>query len=146
MPTTRRARTIAADPERVWDLVADPHHLPRWWPGVSRVEGVSDAGFTEVFVLARGRTVRADFRVLESVAPERRRWSQDLEGTPFERLFTKSETEIRLEPADGGSQTKLTLVLEQSSRGFFNRFGGLFFRRAATTRLNGALDEIEKIV
>ncbi|MGH2855564.1 MAG: SRPBCC family protein, partial [Solirubrobacteraceae bacterium] len=40
MPTTQRTRTIAAPAGEVWELVSDPHHLPRWWPRVARVEGV----------------------------------------------------------------------------------------------------------
>jgi uncharacterized protein YndB with AHSA1/START domain len=146
MPTTRRHRTIAAEPERVWDMVSDPYHLPRWWPRVGRVEQVSDHGFTEVFTLARGRTGRADFQITEMAENERMRWAQDLPGTPFERLFTKSETEVRLESQEGGARTKVTLTLDQSSRGFFNKFGGLFFRRAGKKMLGGALDELEKLL
>ncbi|MDQ3319792.1 MAG: hypothetical protein M3515_06055 [Actinomycetota bacterium] len=29
MARTRRRRETAAPPERLWDVVADPHHLPR---------------------------------------------------------------------------------------------------------------------
>ena len=38
MPEVTRARTVAAPRERVWDLVSDPFHLPRWWPSTARVE------------------------------------------------------------------------------------------------------------
>ncbi len=41
MPTAQRSRTIAASPQELWDVVGDPHHLPRWWPRVSRVESVT---------------------------------------------------------------------------------------------------------
>jgi uncharacterized protein YndB with AHSA1/START domain len=47
--TARRNRTIAATPESLWEVVADPHHFPRWWPGVTRMEGVSDDAWTQVF-------------------------------------------------------------------------------------------------
>jgi hypothetical protein len=29
MPTTRRSRTVADVPERVWETASDPYHLPR---------------------------------------------------------------------------------------------------------------------
>ena len=64
MPTIRRTRVIAAAPERVWATVADPHHLPRWWPRVARVEGVDGRHFTEVLRTDRGKAVRADFTVI----------------------------------------------------------------------------------
>ena len=97
MPTTRRSRTIGATPDQVWRTVADPHHLPRWWPRVQRVEGVERGRFTEVLSTEKGRSVRADFRVLESRAPEVRRWEQDVAGSPFERLLRSAETEVRLQ-------------------------------------------------
>src|SRR3954469_9378428 len=98
MPTARRSRTIGAAPERVWQTVGDPHHLPRWWPRVERVEHVSGERFTEVLGTERGRTVRADFHVVESRAPKRRVWEQEVEGSPFERLFAAARTEVALEP------------------------------------------------
>src|SRR5919112_1578797 len=39
-----RTREIAAPVGAVWDLVSDPHSLPRWWPKVMRVEDVSGRG------------------------------------------------------------------------------------------------------
>ena len=66
MPTTRVSRTLAASPEAVWEVVADPWHQTRWWPRVVRMEAVEDDCFTQVLGTARGRGVRADFRVLET--------------------------------------------------------------------------------
>src|SRR4051812_33159959 len=101
MPTTRRSRTIGATPEQLWRTVCDPHHLPRWWPRVQRVEAVDAERFTEVLSTDKGRSVRADFRVLESRAPEVRRFPQEVEDSPFERLLRSAETAIR--PAPGGA-------------------------------------------
>ena len=42
MPTARRSRTIAAPAQELWDVIRDPHHLPRWWPRVTRVEDVEE--------------------------------------------------------------------------------------------------------
>src|ERR671936_867259 len=109
MPIARRSRMIGAAPERVWETVGDPHHLPRWWPRVERVEAVSDKRFTEVLGTDRGRSVRADFRVVESRAPERRVGEQELVGSPFERVFSASRTEITLAP--DGEGTLVTVVV-----------------------------------
>src|SRR3954463_10284517 len=96
MPTTRRSRTVADVPERVWQTVSDPYHLPRWWPRVERVENVTDEHFTEVLTTERGRSVRADFRIADSRAPQHRAWEQELAGSPFERIMMASRTEVRL--------------------------------------------------
>ena len=46
MPSTRRSRTIAAPLQLLWEVVEDPHHLPRWWPRVERIEDVDgDAAY-----------------------------------------------------------------------------------------------------
>jgi uncharacterized protein YndB with AHSA1/START domain len=142
MPTARRSRTVAAPPERVWETVGDPHHLPRWWPRVTRVEGVTDEHFTEVLATQDGRSLRADFRVVESRAPERRLWEQELEGTPFERVFAAASTEVKLDAYEGG--TRVTLVVRQQVRGSA-RLGGFMVRRATGRVLEEALDSLEAL-
>jgi uncharacterized protein YndB with AHSA1/START domain len=137
VPRTTRSATVPAPPEEVWRTVADPHHLPRWWPRVQRVEGVDAERFTEVLATDRGRSVRVDFRVLESRAPALRRWEQEIEGSPFERLLRSAETELRLEPAGAGA-TRVTLTLRQRLRGA-GALGAVMVRRASAQRLDEAL-------
>ena len=36
--TTARSRVVAATRERIWHIVGDPWHEPRWRPRVQRVE------------------------------------------------------------------------------------------------------------
>jgi Polyketide cyclase / dehydrase and lipid transport len=150
MPTSRRSRTIDASPEQLWKVVADPHHMPRWWPQVKRMEGVEADRFTQVFTTRKGRSVRMDFRLLESDAPGpggdpagRRVWEQEVADTPFERVLGEAVTEILLEPADG--VTRVTIALRQRLRGY-SRTGGFLLRRATRARLDEALDGLERIV
>jgi uncharacterized protein YndB with AHSA1/START domain len=143
MATARRSRTIAAAPERVWELIEDPHHFPRWWPGVVRMEGVGPNGWTQVFTTKKGRAVRVDFRLLESEPPSRRSWEQEIPGTPFERVLTQSITRVVLEPAEVG--TRVTIELEQKLKGY-SRTGGLMLRRATNKRLDEALATLEKLL
>jgi uncharacterized protein YndB with AHSA1/START domain len=142
MPVAQRTRTLPAPPERVWELLEDPHHMPRWWPGVSRMEGVDEERFTQVFFTKRGRPVRIDFRLVATEAPWRRAWEQEIPGTPFERVLRESITEIMLEPANGG--TRVTIVQSQKLRGY-SRTGGLLLKRATARKLDEALDGLERI-
>jgi uncharacterized protein YndB with AHSA1/START domain len=142
MATARRARTIAVAPQRVWEVIEDPHHMPRWWPGVTRMEGVEDNRWTQVFTTKKGRAVRADFRLLDSEPPWRRRWEQELAGTPFERVLSEATTEIQLEPIDKGTRVKIEL--RQKLRGY-SRVGGFMLRRATRTKLDEALDGLERV-
>jgi uncharacterized protein YndB with AHSA1/START domain len=143
MPTTHRSRTLTAPQQELWELIADPHHLPRWWPGVARVEGVEADRFTEVFQTKRGRPVRADFRVIESQAPWQRAWEQEIPGTPFERVLNELVIEVRLEPAPGGG-TEVTIAQQQKLRGY-SRTGGFLLRRATASKLDEALDGLARI-
>ena len=131
-----------ATPEQVWRTVCDPHHLPRWWPRVQRVEGVDREHFTEVLNTDKGRSIRADFRVVESRAPEVRRWIQEVEGSPFERLLRSAETEIRLE-RDGGA-TRVTVTLSQRLKGL-GAFGGFMVRRANGRLADEALERLARL-
>jgi uncharacterized protein YndB with AHSA1/START domain len=142
MPTSRRTRTIDAAPLRVWEVVQDPHHLPRWWPGVKRMESVSEESWTEVHMTKKGRPVRVDFRLVESEPPWRRSWEQEIIGTPFERVLNAAVTEIELEPAETG--TKVKLALKQNLRGY-SRIGAFMLRRATGVKLDEALEGLEKI-
>jgi carbon monoxide dehydrogenase subunit G len=141
VPNTSRKRTIEADRDAVWDLVSDPHHLPRWWPKVKRVEHAGPAGWTKVFVTARGRTVRADFTRLEGRPREMVSWSQDLADSPFERLLDEAITEVRL--ADAGPATEVTIVLRQKLRGWA-RFAPFLVKRASRKLLDEALDGLHR--
>ncbi len=160
MPTARRSRTIAASVEALWAVVGDPHHLPRWWPRVNRVEDVEDGAFTEVMRTAKGKVVRADFELVEIDGSRwTLKWAQRIEGTPFARVLKSAETEVRLvpvaasaadSPADappGGSEpaTEVTIELRQTLSGFFPRFGGHMVKRAAVATIDEALDGLERI-
>ena len=76
-----RSRTLRAPVRRrSGRVLADPYALPRWWPLVRRVEGVSEGGWTAVLGKQGGRGVRADQR-LEASEPERlRRWALERAG------------------------------------------------------------------
>ncbi|MGA2013546.1 MAG: SRPBCC family protein [Solirubrobacteraceae bacterium] len=142
MPTSLRTRTLAATQNEVWELVTDPHHQPRWWPGVERVEGVGEDRFTQVFKTKRGKAVRADFRVIDTQPPWLCAWEQEIAGTPFARVLDELVIEIRLEPAGGG--TLVTIAQRQKLRGY-SRTGGMMMRRAANTRLKEALEGLARI-
>jgi uncharacterized protein YndB with AHSA1/START domain len=136
---------ISVPTAELWELIGDPHHLPRWWPRVTRVEDVSETAFTEVLTTDKGRTVRADFELVECDEATRvLRWAQQLEGTPFAGLLSSAQTAVRLEAA--GEGTTVTIELIQSLNGFFSRFGAYMVKRAAATTLDEALDGLERIV
>jgi uncharacterized protein YndB with AHSA1/START domain len=144
VPSAQRTRTLAAPLEQLWELVGDPHHLPRWWPRVARVEGVEDGAFTEVMRTAKGKVVRADFELVALDPVEHSlRWEQRLEGTPFARLLSAAETEVRLRDVAGG--TDVTIALRQRLNGILPRFGAFMVRRAAVETLDEALANLERI-
>jgi uncharacterized protein YndB with AHSA1/START domain len=171
MPNASRSRTIAAPAQELWEVIRDPHHLPRWWPRVMRVEDVEDGAFTEVMRTRKGKLVRADFNVLACDDAGRSLiWVQQVQGTPFARVLKSAETELRLAsvdastPASGhgrvgeatGPATEVTIELRQAMAGYSaarpglftglsSRFGGRLVRRAAQATIEEALDGLERI-
>jgi uncharacterized protein YndB with AHSA1/START domain len=138
-----RSRSVRAAPEAVWALVADPAALPRWWPLTERVEGVRDDAWTVVLRSARGRPVRADWR-LEAEEPGRRRvWAQQIDGTPFAKVLAERRVEALVAPA--GDETRVTLALHQRGRRWA-RLGAFMLRRAARHELDGALAGLDEAV
>jgi carbon monoxide dehydrogenase subunit G len=141
-----RTRKVAAPTSAVWELVSDPHSLPRWWPKVMRVEDVSGSGkrtrWTSVLQTDAGGGVRADFRCTASTKEQRYAWAQDLEGTAFERILSQAGLEIRLEPA-GSDETSVSMTSEESLRGL-SRLGSPMLRGATRRRLDEAFEGIER--
>ena len=145
MPRVSRSRTIGAAPARVWDLVSDPHSLPRWWPRIVRVEDVQGKGerarWTAVLETDRGATVRADYRCSASTNGARFAWRQDVAGTPFERILRESEVEVRLE-SQAQDDTRVRISSNERLRGLA-RLGSAMMRGATRRRLEEALDGME---
>jgi uncharacterized protein YndB with AHSA1/START domain len=133
----RRDVTLPASREDVWRVVSDPSTLPRWWPGVSRVEDAADDRWTKVFSSGHGKAVRADFTRLTAEHLERLTWRQEVEESPFERILAAATTEILLGDAEGG--TRVTIELDQRPRGWA-RFAPFQFRSAGVRQVQGALD------
>jgi uncharacterized protein YndB with AHSA1/START domain len=144
MPTTRRSRVVDAPPDRVWRIVGDPHHLPRWWPKVRRVEAVTGDGFTQVMRTDKGRDIRADFQIVESEPPRLLRIEQELEGTPFEGFLSESATAIEAEPSEAG--TRVTITIRHRLRGLARLGGGAMLKRATRRQLDEALEALEAVV
>ncbi|HEX2160688.1 MAG TPA: SRPBCC family protein [Thermoleophilaceae bacterium] len=139
-----RSRVVAAIPEHVWDVVADPGRLPEWWPNVQRVEEADGKAWTTVLASPKGgRTLRADFTLLASEHPRRRSWRHEVAASPFERVLTDSVTDIRLERA-GDGQTEVRISEQLGLRGL-SRLGGGQVKRATRRKLDGALDGLERL-
>jgi uncharacterized protein YndB with AHSA1/START domain len=158
VPIARRSRTIAAPIEDLWALIGDPHHLPRWWPRVTRVEDVEEDAFTEVMRTRKGKLVRADFDVTHRDEDTHTlTWSQRVHGTPFEQVLSSAETQLSLVPSETSRRsTDVTIELRQEmvrysgrSSGLFMgltpRFGSTMVRRAAAATLDDALDGLERV-
>jgi uncharacterized protein YndB with AHSA1/START domain len=147
VPRVTRRRTIEAPASEVWELVADPYNLPRWWPRAIRVENVENgesgepSQWTMVLGTAEGRGVRADFRCLSSAEAEHHAWEQQIAGTPFQRHLRRSTVVIGLRP--DGDATDVSISSLQALRGL-SQLGSPLMRRGQGAILEQALDGIER--
>jgi carbon monoxide dehydrogenase subunit G len=140
MTTVIRARELAVPAEAIWQLVSDPQRLHAWWPGVQRVEEATPQAWTTVLASPTGKTVRADYTLLESQHERLLSWRQEVEESPFERILAESTTALELEPER--DTTRVTLTTRLRARGFA-RFGFWQLRRATARQLEAALDGLE---
>jgi uncharacterized protein YndB with AHSA1/START domain len=138
----RRETLVPERVDEVWRVVSDPNRLPDWWPGVTRVEGATATSWTTVLQSGKGKAVRADYTRVAASEPSRISWSQELAGTPFERILVEAVTSIELEPSDGGTQ--VTLSLEQTPRGWA-RLAPFQFRAAAKGQVEAALGGLARL-
>ncbi len=134
----RRSRTVAADPETVWDLISDPWSLPRWWPDTERVEEASPDSWTKVLRSGRGKPIRADFTRTEANPPSVLEWRQEIAESPFERFLREARTRITVTPEDS-AQTRIDILAVRRLRGLA-LLGTLMIRRATARQLDDALE------
>jgi uncharacterized protein YndB with AHSA1/START domain len=140
----RRERVVSALPAELWRVVSDPARLPAWWPGVSRVEEASREAWTTVLVSPKGKTVRADYSLVEADEPQSLLWRHEVAASPFERLLHESTVRIELDPeASGGTRVRITL--DQRPRGWA-RFSPFQLRTAATRQAEAALEGLAALL
>jgi len=138
----RRETVVPRALDEVWQLVSDPAQLPRWWPGVTRVEEATPLAWTTVLTSPKGKSVRMDYTRVSAEEPSRLVWRQELAQSPFERILTEATTSLELSAADEG--TRVAIELDQKPRGWA-RFAPLQFRAAGTRQVQGAVDGLQRL-
>jgi carbon monoxide dehydrogenase subunit G len=144
MPRITRSATVAADPDAVWTVVADPHTFPRWWPGVDRVEDVTESAWTQVLTSSRGKAVRADFTRTSADPPRVIEWRQEVAESPFERFISEAATRVTLDAA-GPGETRVEIRARRRLRGLA-LLGGALVRLATRRQLDEALRGLAAVV
>jgi hypothetical protein len=97
-----------------------------------------------VLVSPTGKSVRADYSLIEAEGLERVLWRHEVEESPFERLLSESTTEIALAP-DAGGGTRVRVTLDQRPRGWA-RFSPFQLRAAARRQAGAALDGLAELL
>ena len=110
MPSARAERELLAPPEDVWSFLAEPHHLPDWWPGLGGVEpdrrGVATG--------ARWRVRRHEASLLRKAEGEDTLLVTAVETShrfAFELVGARLRAQLTLEPS-GTDRTTAALVVE----------------------------------
>jgi uncharacterized protein YndB with AHSA1/START domain len=138
----RRETVVPRTLDEVWQVVSDPAQLPRWWPGVTRVEEATARAWTTVLTSPKGKSVRMDYTRVAAEEPSRLVWRQEVEQSPFERILAEATTSLELSAADEG--TRVTIALDQKPRGWA-RFAPMQFRAAGTRQVQGAVDGLQRL-
>jgi uncharacterized protein YndB with AHSA1/START domain len=138
----RRETVVPRGPAEVWQVVSDPAQLPRWWPGVTRVEEATPQAWTTVLASPKGKSVRMDYSRVLATEPTRLVWRQEVAQSPFERILAEATTSVELSEADEG--TRVAIELDQKPRGWA-RLAPLQFRAAGKRQVEGAVEGLERL-
>ena len=144
LPHVTRRRRLEAPPGKIWPVVSDPYHLPRWWPRTQRVENVSEGG-REPRAASGPRcwrpatAARSGPTTAASARPPRKRYAfeQLLEGTPFEGFLRQRPH--RDPPGARGRRHRGDAGEPSSGCAGLSRLGGFMMRRATGRTLAEAL-------
>jgi uncharacterized protein YndB with AHSA1/START domain len=111
----REVVEVDAPPEKVWEVVADPRHLPKWDRRIVSVHDVPPDGLkvgstyrTEIGLMGLRGRVDA---VVHEIEPHE--YAEiELSGVPL-----RATVRTRLTPLDGGKRTRLEQDVEYHVRG-----------------------------
>jgi len=106
--------------------------------GTGRVVG---SRWTQVLQAKSGNRIGAEMICTDAVEPERWRFEQETDGTPFERMMSEAWTEIRIRPGRPHG-SRVEIELHQRLRGL-SRLGALFVRSASRKTADEALAGLE---
>jgi uncharacterized protein YndB with AHSA1/START domain len=109
LPRFAAERTLLAPVEDVWAFLAEPFHLPDWWPGISGVQpdrrGVAPGARWQVLGPDRPTFLRrpdaAGQLLVLDVVPMRR--------LAFQLTGQRLDAEIDLEAREGQTRARLTI-------------------------------------
>ena len=142
MPVVTKELGLDAPLERIWDVVSDPYALPRWWPRVTRVEEVSDRGWTMVLLSDRGKPIRADYTLAEARPMELLEWHQELEETPFERMLSVVADRDRARTRRGRRRARRSCCARPSGCAAWRGWGR---RWCGAPRASGSAEALEQL-
>ena len=111
MPRYTASRELLAPRADVWAFLAEPYHLPDWWPGLGGVQpdrrGVAPGARWQIQSGARPSLLRrpgaAGILLIREVEPERR--------LAFQLVSERVDAELELEKA-GPERTIATLTID----------------------------------
>src|SRR5689334_16834886 len=115
-------RTVAATPERVWPLVAEPDELPRWFGFAERVEVLEGEGVGQrrrQHGHWGSKPSEVDQEITAFEPPRRLAWrhvAERLDGKPAPRFAASTDFCIELAPAGADTRVVLRTVQVPASR------------------------------
>jgi uncharacterized protein YndB with AHSA1/START domain len=110
MPSFEDSAVSQAPPEEVWKLLYDPARFPEWWAGVETVEAgePKHPGLRRFTYYAESRPDLPMPQLLDTSRTEQR--------VLISCLVTDIRFEWRLEPADGGHGTLISVLVDIPER------------------------------
>jgi uncharacterized protein YndB with AHSA1/START domain len=111
MPSFEDSAVSQAPPEEVWKLLYDPSRFPEWWAGIEAVEAgepPADPGRRRFTYYAEGRPDLPMPQLLDT--------SRTGQRILISCLVTDIRFEWRLEPADGGRATLISVLVDIPER------------------------------
>jgi len=144
-------RTVAASPERVWPLVAEPDELPRWFGFAERVEVLEGEGVGQrrrQHGHWGSKPSEVDQEITAFEPPHRLAWrhvAERLDGKPAPRFAASTDFSIELAPAGADTRVRLRSVQVPASRSrgaVMRAFG----RREIAGRLEESLDALAQAI
>lgn len=129
--------SIPAPSDRVFELLTNPAHIPKWLPGCQSVEPPTALRKGSRLKVGFG-TRAAEFEIVEFTPPANFGWIER-KGRPGNSVY--------FHLAFGGGSTNLTMKAIWESKGLWSRlFGEVSRRKGAKRFFEGVVNNLRRIV
>jgi uncharacterized protein YndB with AHSA1/START domain len=154
MVYVKKSRKIVGDPEKIWDLISQVKHYPRWMPGVITAEVRFDPGRSDS-ALGRKQLLKTDIdfgkgetlqEVIAWEPPHKITWHHLSDVVNGKEVSHAKEIKTTLSVTNENGEVTFRMIGSWEPVGISGNLMNRFMKRMVSKNFEKALDNLERLI